>query len=117
MEYTEKIDDGVVLISLRGPFLAEPDAITLRKHIYKLVEDHITGIVMDLGDVTHINSCGLGLLVSVLTTLKRRGGQLRLSRMRENVRSVFSVTGLVMIFELSESTEEALKSVRLPGSK
>ena len=111
MEYHEKIQDGVALISLKGPFLSEPDALAMRKHFYKLVDERVIRIVMDLRDVTHINSCGLGLLVSVLTTLKRSGGQLRLARVQANVRSVLSVTGLVLIFDLFDTMEEAMESL------
>src|SRR5512142_1229226 len=112
MEYEEKILDGIALLKLKGPFLSEPDAMMLRQHFYKLVDDKATRVVMDLSKVTHINSCGLGLLVSVLTTLKRTGGQLRLADIPPNVRSVLTVTGLVMIFDILNTPEEALKSLR-----
>jgi len=57
-----------------------------------------------------MNSTGLGILISGLTTLKNNGGELKLANVTDKIQSLLTITKLVTVFEAYDSTEEALKS-------
>ena len=110
MQLHEALNKSHALLSLSGSLLCEPDAFTLRQRIYRLVDQNILHVTIDLGEVNYINSCGLGLLISLLTTIRRAGGDLRLARVGLNVKNLFVVTQLSTIFQTYDSVEAAVAS-------
>lgn len=67
-------------------------------------------LVLDVGDVTHIDSTGMGLLVRFLTRSKNRGGDLRLSAPQPFFRTLMQMTRLSSIFRTYDCEEEAIVS-------
>ena len=117
MQLREALNEGHALLTLSGSLLCEPDAFTLRQRVYRLVDQQILHVIIDLGEVTYINSCGLGLLISLLTTIRRAGGDLRIARVGLNVKNLFVVTQLSTIFHTYESVEAAMASFAATPSK
>jgi anti-sigma B factor antagonist len=72
----------------------------LRRELQTLLDDGVQSIVLDLGDVTFIDSSGLGVLVGVLKRVKEAGddGAMSLRGLTGPVRKVFEITGLHEIF-------------------
>lgn len=72
----------------------------LRRELQALLDDGVRRIVVDLGDVTFIDSSGLGVLVGVLKRIKEveGGGSLEILGLTGPVRKVFEITGLHEIF-------------------
>ncbi len=113
MEIREKHVDGVLLLSLRGDFLCEPDHLALRDRIRDLAAAGLKHLVIDLGHVKFVNSCCLGCLVSALTTMRRAGGDLRLAGVGSRVMKLFVLTRLDKIFTIYPSVEKAIGSVHV----
>ncbi len=67
-------------------------------------------LIIDLGDVGYMDSSGVGVLVQVFQRVKASNGKLRLTRMRDRVRSVFEITKLDKYFVICDSEEEAIRS-------
>jgi anti-sigma B factor antagonist len=65
-------------------------------------------LVVDLSDVTFLDSTGLGVLVGRLKIARTRGGSLRLVGTAERVLRVFAITGLDKVFEIYPDLETAL---------
>ena len=65
-------------------------------------------VVMDLGNVGFIDSCGLGALISALKILRGSGGSLVIANVSEPVEAVLRITRLVRVFEVSPSVEDAV---------
>ena len=57
-----------------------------------------------------MNSNGLGILISGLTTLRNNGGELKLARVTEKIESLLTITKLITVFDSYDSVEDALKS-------
>jgi anti-sigma B factor antagonist len=75
-----------------------------------------TDLVVDLTDVTFLDSTGLGVLVGRLKLTRTRGGSLRLVGTADRVLKVFAITGLDKVFEIHDTLESALASTDAQGS-
>jgi|ERR1041384_2359540 anti-sigma B factor antagonist len=113
MIFREKIEQGVAILGMSGSMLSETDAVRFRDRFHDLAKSHTRHIIIDFSEVNHINSVGLGALVSAVATVRRAKGDIRLAQLAENVLDVFTVTRLVQIFEIYDSVDQAfVKSVR-----
>ena len=110
MTITETKHDRVTVVSLKGNLLGEPETTVLRKTIDRLKERDEKYIVLDLGSLKAINSTGLGLLVTALTSLRKRSGDLLLARLSEKVHALMMITHLVRVFNIYDTVERAAAS-------
>jgi len=102
--------DGVVVLQLDGKIMGGPDATAINDKLHELVEAGKTNIVADLARVNWMNSSGLGILISGLTTIRNAGGDLRLAAVTDRIRSLLMITKLLTVFETFKTTEEAIQS-------
>ena len=109
LKIVKNADRKIAILSLVGDPLGEPDAILLRKNIYGVVEGKIRHVIIDLSAVKHINSAGLGGLISAMFTMLKCGGDLSFSGAGTHVSETFRITNLDKVFNLHASVEEALK--------
>jgi anti-anti-sigma factor len=72
------------------------------------IAEGLTGLVVDLGELTYVSSMGLRSFISVAKTLQERNGSLRICRLRGLVKQVFEITGLLEMFRVYESVDAAL---------
>lgn len=113
MIFREKIDRGVAILSMRGSLLSETDAVRFRDRFHELAKSDTRHVIIDFSEVSHINSSGLGALVSAVATMRKVKGDIRLAHLDPNVLDVFEVTRLVQIFEIYDSVDRAfLDSVK-----
>ena len=110
MTITEKTRDHVTVISLKGNLLGEPETTALREAVYRLTERDEKQVVLDLGRLKAINSTGLGVLVSALTSLRKRSGDLSLAKLPEKVHALMMITHLVRVFMIYDTVERAVAS-------
>ena len=85
-------------------------APTLREELAGLVDDGKTDIVVDLTDVSFMDSTGLGVLVGALKRVRTTGGDLKLVIDQEKVLKVFRITALTQVFEIHPTLDEALSA-------
>jgi anti-sigma B factor antagonist len=77
------------------------------------VRELLTGskqIVLDLGGVTYIDSIGLGVLVGLLISAQKAGGDIKLANLKPHLIDVLGVTKLMTVFETFERAEDAVRS-------
>ena len=106
---------GVAVVALRGNVLGGPDGADLHDYLTDLREAGRRTLVMDLSKATLMNSSGLGMLVSALTTMRNAGGDLRLSGVPERVHGLFVITKLDRVFKSYPTVEEAAASFEQKG--
>ena len=90
MEVLRETVGDVVVIALKGQFIGGTESTALHKQAWELVEKGIKKMVVDLDQVTLMNSIGLGALVSAMTTLRVAGGDLRVTRIKATMKNLFS---------------------------
>ncbi len=101
---------GAVVIELKGNVMGGDDTKDFNELLHKLIDEGKKNIIIDLAEVKFMNSSGLGMLISGLTTMKKENGQLKLARTTDKIESLLVITKLVTIFESFETVDEAVKS-------
>ena len=99
-----------MVLQLSGDVLGGKDYELFTNLIKELVDEGHVDIVLDLKKVRYINSTGLGILVSGLTTLKKNMGQMKICNLSDRIDRLFSVTSLTTVFPTFETLEDALAS-------
>ena len=112
MNIKEKMHGDVAVVALKGNLMGEPDFTEVREKIYSLLQDDVKKIVLDLGKVKWINSSGLGSLIAAMTSIKNKGGEMRLANITEKVESVFMITQLIKVFKTYETVDRAVASFK-----
>jgi len=101
---------GAVIIELKGNVMGGDDTKEFNELLHKLIDEGKKNVVIDLAEVKFMNSSGLGMLISGLTTMKKENGHLILARTTDKIESLLVITKLITIFESFETVDEAVKS-------
>ena len=104
--------DDVVILDLSGRITIGEGTLVLRDHIQKLLNGGDQKFLLNLADVDYIDSSGLGELVTSFTTVRTRGGHLKLLNLTRRVRDLLQITKLLTVFETFDNETEALKSLK-----
>ena len=100
---------GVIVVYLSGAILFRESSASLRIFVKDLLNQS-RQIVLDLGDVTHIDSGGLGSLVALYVSARGFGGNIKFASLGAHANEVVRITKLVTVFEVFDKTEEAVAS-------
>ncbi len=95
---------------MKGNLTSEPETQEFRNAVYTLLKKDVRKVVIDLGKVDYISSIGLGAIVAVLTSMKNRGGELRIANPTAKTGPLFMVTQLVKVLRLYETVDRAVSS-------
>ncbi len=79
----------------------------MRDILHQMIDENKKNIIVDLGDVTFVNSTGIGILISGFTTMKNGGGNFVLANISDKTRGLLSVTKLNTIFKVYPNIDEA----------
>ena len=106
MQITEKKNNDILVFSVDGDIdiNSSPE---IRQIFDKPTSEKVMKIIVNLSNVSYVDSSGLATLVEMLKKTKNYGGKLRLSNLAAKVKSLFEITKLEKIFEIYETEEEA----------
>jgi anti-sigma B factor antagonist len=110
MDIKERVVDGVSVLDLSGKIVLGEGDGQIRDRIKDLLADGQRKILLNLGDITYIDSAGLGALISSYTTTKREGGHLRLVNLTKRIQDLLAITKLITVFDTYDNEAEALDS-------
>jgi len=108
----EKLVDGVMLLDLRGRLTLGEETEKLRGKVRQLVEGGYSRIILNLEEVSYIDSVGLSTLVASYTSARKQGGELKLLHLTKRVHDLLQITRLSTVFEIYDSLEEAQQSFK-----
>ena len=100
----------VVLVDVGGKITLGDGSVAIREAVKKLVADGNKNIVLNLGEVTYIDSSGIGELVSAFTTVSNSGGNLKLLNLTKRVQDLLQITKLYTVFEVFNDEPSAVAS-------
>ncbi len=109
MKFTDLVTDGVVVLEISGKIMGGEETTLFHGKIHEHIQANQKNIVLDLAKVEWMNSVGLGMLISALTTVKNSGGRLVLANIT-NIESILAMTRLITVFEHYDSRDAAVKS-------
>jgi anti-sigma B factor antagonist len=106
----EKERSGVTILQLSGRVTLGDESAALRSKIKEVLAQGKTRVVLDLADVSYIDSAGLGTLVAGYTSAKNQGGNMKLANLTKRFDEQLHITKLVTVFDVYKTVDEAVKS-------
>ena len=106
---TRQVGD-VTVIDVAGRITLGEGSSALREALRDLVTKNQKKILLNLGDVTYIDSSGIGELVSGFTTVTNSGGSLKLLNLNKRVKDLLQITKLYTVFEVFDEEATAIRS-------
>ena len=110
LQIVEKESGGVTILDLSGRITLGEESNQLRTHIKEMLAEGAKRLVLDLGDVSYIDSAGLGTLVAGFTSSQSQGAVMKLANLTKRFREQLNITKLVTVFDVYDSVEAAVKS-------
>ena len=106
----------VTVLALSGRLVFDDGDREFRDRVTSLVKAGRTRFLVDLGDVTYIDSAGVGTLVAMLLHVVRRGGDLKLLHPSERAGRVLETAHLLTVFDVFDTEAQAISaSAGVPG--
>jgi anti-sigma B factor antagonist len=100
--------DGITILDLSGRITLGEGSVVLRDTIRELLGKGEKKILLNLGDVTYIDSSGIGELVSAYTAVRKEGGELKLLNLTKKVHDLLQITKLYTVFDVKDDEAAAI---------
>lgn len=110
MKATVRQVDSITVIDLSGRITLGEGCTQLRQLIRDLLGKATKNILVNLADVTYIDSSGIGELVSAFTAVSNQGGQLKLLNLTKKVHDLLQITKLYTVFDVHDDEAKAITS-------
>jgi anti-sigma B factor antagonist len=102
--------DGVTIVDLSGRITLGEGSVVLRDAVKQLSSQGHKKILLNLGDVSYIDSSGIGELVSAYTSVRNAGGDLKLLNLTKKVHDLLQITKLYTVFDVQEDEASAIRA-------
>ena len=103
-------NQGVTILDPKGKITIGSGDIALRDSVLEALDSGSRKILINLKDVSTIDSSGIGELVAAFTTVTNRGGKLKLVGLPPKVSDILQITQLVTVFEVLDTEDEAMST-------
>ena len=110
LRITDRTVDGVAVEALEGRIVLGEESNALREKVKSLLASGQKKIVLNMDNVTYIDSAGLGTLVASHRSAKTQGASMRLSNLGSKFQEVLQVTKLLTVFDVYDSETAAVRS-------
>ncbi len=111
MKFTDTLDNDIVVFDISGKIMGGDESTRFHGRVRENINLNKKNIVVNMEKVDWINSVGLGMLISALTTVKNAGGRLVLVNITA-IESILALTRLITVFDHFDSMEAALDSFK-----
>src|ERR1700741_5403662 len=107
MNFAQEIRSNALILRFSGYLIGEDSGTRLIEAVNEAVSHKVHTCVIDISDLRYINSSGIGVLITILTKFRNKGGEVYLMRPSENVKKLLVITKLNAIFNVVQTEEEA----------
>lgn len=111
MEYSHEIVNNVLVLKLSGDLIGENHGPELISIINDAINEDIIFCAIDIQNVRYINSSGIGVLITILTKFRNKGGEVVLIKPSESVEKLLIITKLNSIFTVVSNIEHAFREL------
>jgi anti-sigma B factor antagonist len=111
LKLATKTTDGVLVVDCIGRIVFGDESSLIRETVKKAISEN-NRIVLNLGEISYIDSGGLGTLVGLRTSAQNAGGTIKLTNLTKRVGDLLQVTKLLTVFDVYNSEAEAVESFR-----
>lgn len=111
MKYTQEIIDKIFKLHFEGDLIGENNGPEVVELANEAIASGVTYCLLNISDVRYINSSGIGVLITLLTKFRNKGGDLYIINPSEHVNKLLIMTKLQAIFNIVQTEEEALQKI------
>ena len=108
MKASSRQVNGVTVVDMSGRITLGEGSVVLRDTIRDLLGKGDKKILLNLGNVTYIDSSGIGELVSAYTSVRNQGGELKLLNLTKKVHDLLQITKLYTVFDIKDDETAAV---------
>ena len=102
--------EGVIVVDLSGRIKLGEGSSVLRETVKDLLSKGHKKILLNLGDISYIDSSGIGELVSAFTSVRNQGGELKLLNLTRKVHDLLQITKLYTVFDVKDDETAAIRA-------
>ena len=104
--------DGVTILDLSGRITLGEGSVTLRDAVHDVLAKGSKKILLNLDDISYIDSSGIGELVSGFTSVRNAGGELKLLNLTKKVHDLLQITKLYTVFDIWDNEASAISAFK-----
>lgn len=110
LNINERQAGDVTVLDMSGKITIGEGSVALRTAVRRMLEEGKKRILLNLAQVSYIDSSGIGELVSSFTAINKEGGQLKLLNLTQKLQDLLTITKLLTVFDVYDKEAEALNS-------
>ena len=108
MNFAQEIKSNTLVLRISGDLIGEDNGVSLIDAVSDALSHKVPACIIDISELRYINSSGIGVLITILTKFRNKGGDVYLMKPSENVKKLLVITKLNAIFQVVQSEEEAI---------
>ena len=112
MKHSSKLKDGILFIQLQGDLIGEENGAAIVDLANDKINEGVLQSAIDLSGVRYMNSSGIGVLITVLTKFRNKGGEIVLVNPSDQIKKLLIITKLNAIFNIVENESEAVAKLK-----
>ena len=112
MELVHQIKEECLLLTLTGDLIGENSGTEIVEIINDAMQNKVVAIAVDLGGVRYMNSSGLGVLITLFTKVKNKGGEVVIVSPSDQIKKLLQITKLNDVFKSFDTEEEAIQALK-----
>ncbi len=108
MNFAQEIKSGTLILRIAGDLIGEDSGAQMVEAVNEAVGHKVVTCIIDISGLRYINSSGIGVLITILTKFRNKGGEVYLMKPSESVKKLLVITKLNAIFQVVQTEEEAI---------
>lgn len=108
MNFAQEIRNNTLILRITGDLIGEDNGARLVSAVTEALTHKVATCIIDISDLRYINSSGIGVLITILTKFRNKGGDVYLMKPSESVKKLLVITKLNAIFHVVQSEDEAI---------
>ncbi len=108
MNFAQEIKSNALILRISGDLIGEDSGTRLVGAVNDAMSHKVLVCIIDISGLRYINSSGIGVLITILTKFRNKGGEVYLMKPSESVKKLLILTKLNSIFQVVDKEEEAI---------
>lgn len=108
MNFEQEIKSGKLILRLEGDLIGDDNGAKVLEAVSSAIQNDIRIAIIDISALRYINSSGIGVLITILTKFRNKGGEVFLLKPSESVQKLLVITKLNSIFQIIQSEDEVV---------
>ena len=108
MNFAQEIRSNTLILRISGDLIGEDNGTRLIEVVGEALTHKVSTCIIDISELRYINSSGIGVLITILTKFRNKGGEVYLMRPSESVKKLLVITKLNAIFQVIQAESDVV---------